>query len=224
MSVYIDNDVDLILDGLDEKNLGDRAIVHNQYHSPDGKLLLRIYKSLESDDGNPREDPGSCLANFCCLKESLGDPYKDSEFESFDDRIKHINKTSVVCVPLYVYEHGGISMSVGEFSDEWDSGQAGVAYITKEDVNVFGFEDKSIKELESLLVREVERYDLYLTGEVYNFTLFEKSVCSAGDTHLKEIESEYGVLGEEEGIKDILEHNKAVDWQDEHDYSQDIGR
>jgi hypothetical protein len=37
-----------------------------------------------------------------------------------------------VILPLYLYDHGGITMSTGSFGDPWDSGQVGFIYVSKE--------------------------------------------------------------------------------------------
>ena len=80
---------------------------------------------------------------------------------------KHAN---IIYLPLYLYDHGGITMSTGSFSDKWDSGQVGYIYTDRETVlNTCGNANKknwkkvAYKDMES----EVEVYDQYLTGEVY---------------------------------------------------------
>jgi hypothetical protein len=35
-------------------------------------------------------------------------------------------------LPLYLYDHGNITMSTGSFHDTWDSGRVGFIYMTKE--------------------------------------------------------------------------------------------
>jgi hypothetical protein len=43
---------------------------------------------------------------------------------------------ALVVVPVWAYDHSGVSFSTGErtgqFADRWDSGQAGLAYVTAE--------------------------------------------------------------------------------------------
>lgn len=78
-------------------------------------------------------------------------------------------------LPLYLYDHSGITMSTGRFSDPWDSGQVGWIYCTKKKaVEEFGkkvltkaVREKALKYLES----EVETYDQYLTGDVYGYVI-----------------------------------------------------
>lgn len=37
-----------------------------------------------------------------------------------------------VCIPLYLYEHGSMTMRTYPFGDPWDSGQVGYIYVTDE--------------------------------------------------------------------------------------------
>jgi len=99
-----------------------------------------------------------------------------------------------VALPLYLYDHSGITMSTSPFSCPWDSGQVGFIYADKEMIlKMFGKErmGKGMKQtaLDSLQ-KEVEIYDQYLTGDVYFYTIKDE----AGEV----IESCGGFFGEED--------------------------
>lgn len=85
-------------------------------------------------------------------------------------------------LPLYLYDHGGLSISTGPFSCPWDSGQVGWVYITLEkarkEYNLKEWTDiyeptgltmyeQCIKVMES----EVEVYDQYLTNDVWEYAI-----------------------------------------------------
>lgn len=85
----------------------------------------------------------------------------------------------MVILPLYLYDHGGLAMSTGSFIGravhaEWDSGQVGYTYATKEDIiaNYGDASPESVAKAEELPATEVESYDLYLHGECYGYRLF----------------------------------------------------
>ena len=86
-----------------------------------------------------------------------------------------IIKQHAIILPLYLYDHGGITMNTTGFSCPWDSGQVGWIYCTKEDfIKETGYTEKELFEegkAEALLKGEVETYDQYLTGDVYGFVL-----------------------------------------------------
>ncbi len=84
---------------------------------------------------------------------------------------------NVLWLPLYLYDHSGITMSTGSFASRWDSGQVGFIYITKKKVReMYGWKivTKERKEkLYSYLESDVKTYDQYLTGEVYGYNVEE---------------------------------------------------
>jgi hypothetical protein len=74
----------------------------------------------------------------------------------------YINKHYFI-LPLYLYDHSGITMSTGRFGCPWDSGEVG-----------FIFADRECKEYGDMLVgltAEVATYDSYLTGDVYGYDI-----------------------------------------------------
>lgn len=77
-----------------------------------------------------------------------------------------------VILPLSLYDHSGITMSVG-IRGGWDCGQVGYIYVSEEDcIKEYG-QNYSISKIEDMLRAEVEVYDFYLRNEVYGFRIFE---------------------------------------------------
>lgn len=70
-------------------------------------------------------------------------------------------------LPLYLYEHGGMTMSTSPFSCGWDSGQVGWIYAEKKECEY----SDPMKGLSD----EVKTYDLYLRGEVYYYDIADDS-------------------------------------------------
>lgn len=96
-------------------------------------------------------------------------------------------------LPLNLYDHGGITMSVSSFLGraqhaEWDSGQVGWIFATPQDIQKeYGdLSKESYEKAENLLKSEVETYDYYLTGQCYGFRLYENG---------EETDSCWGFLG-----------------------------
>jgi hypothetical protein len=83
---------------------------------------------------------------------------------------------ATVILPLYFYEHSGISISAGTFgstpgypyNDPWDAGMIGVIFDTEQGRNDTGVKAEDI---EKALRGEVEEYDRYLRGEVYYYNV-----------------------------------------------------
>lgn len=115
-----------------------------------------------------------------------------------DEELMEIIEANAVILPLYLYDHSGITMSTQPFSCRWDSGQVGWIYVTHEDI-VKEYGDLDIEKAKKVLEGEVETYDQYLTDDVYGFVLEDKN----GDV----IESIWGFHGLdylEEELKYVL--------------------
>jgi len=91
-----------------------------------------------------------------------------------------------VILPLYLYDHSGITMSTSRFSCPWDSGQVGFIYMSLKDAQreydaLIKYEQehpewKRVVEYKDAydfankrLNSEVEVYDQCLTGQVYGY-------------------------------------------------------
>jgi hypothetical protein len=120
---------------------------------------------------NPREWDN--LGTMVCFhrKYELGDKHEFTSPGEFSAWLEE-QGDNVIALPLYLYDHGGITMSTGSFSCPWDSGQVGWIYVTKEKVReeyagVFGgraVTQKLRERVKDQLRVEVNVYDLYLTG------------------------------------------------------------
>lgn len=96
---------------------------------------------------------------------------------------KHAN---IIALPLYLFEHSGITMSTASFNDCWDSGQVGWIYTDKETIlsqryklknskgNLIKITKRNWKEAAyQNLKKEVKVYNMYLQGEVYGIIIEE---------------------------------------------------
>jgi len=139
----------------------------------------RIEVCYDDDPINPRTDYDHCSTMVCFHKRyTLGDtdvPSIDpSDFDGFDEMEEHIRKElgAVIVLPLSLYDHSGITMSVGQASG-WDCGQVGFIYATRKQVLEWFMRKRLSKKLlgqvEDCLRAEVDEYDKYLTGQVYGF-------------------------------------------------------
>jgi hypothetical protein len=93
------------------------------------------------------------------------------------ERVKEIItdtiEKKIIILPLFLYDHSGITMNTSGFSCGWDSGQVGYIYITrKQAVEEWGKKlctKKVVERATKYLEGEVETYDQFLTGEVYGY-------------------------------------------------------
>ena len=141
-----------------------------------------MYKDVEiqihRDDTpcNPRHEWDN-LGTMVCWhsRYDLGD--KDHGFERYspEEFTEEINDKNSIMLPLYLYDHSGITMNTSGFSCQWDSGQVGYIFITKEKIRAeYGWKritKKRKAKIIQYLKNEVETYDNYLTGSVYGYVV-----------------------------------------------------
>lgn len=83
---------------------------------------------------------------------------------------------ALVVLPVYMLDHSGIALSLGDFADPWDSGQAGLAYVTPKNwADTQGTEwtgsEADIEQARLLCAGDVQTYGQYLNGEVYGYVI-----------------------------------------------------
>jgi len=160
---------------------------------------INIYPDHDAE--SPREWDN--LGTMLCFHKRyvLGDKHdlKSDEFYGWEDVEYYIEHEldAAVILPLYIYDHGGVTISTTPFSCPWDSGQVGFIYISKEKIRKeFGIKKitQKVKErMTNLLLSEVKTYDMFLTGQVYGY-----EIEGTGD-------SCWGFYGEKEAIEQAKE-------------------
>ena len=84
-----------------------------------------------------------------------------------------------VILPLYLYDHSGITVSTAPFGCPWDSGQVGYVYASLDDIRKeFSCKRVTAKhraQAEKTLRQEVKTYDQYLTGDVYGYVVADEN-------------------------------------------------
>ena len=127
---------------------------------------------------------------------------EDNGEEGDLQRAKNIAHKLNIILPLFVYEHSGITMNTGGFSCPWDSGQAGYIYMSLEDVrseySCKRVSKQTRAKVEKYLTGEVETYDNYLTGNVYGFTITREDA----DGEEIDVDSCWGYFGYQNGYMD----------------------
>lgn len=88
----------------------------------------------------------------------------------FDSIVNQWKEQNLCILPVYMYDHSGITLSTGPFSCPWDSGRVGFIYVTKETCKQQGV---TFNNAESILKNEIKELDAYLTGDVYSYTIWE---------------------------------------------------
>lgn len=117
---------------------------------------------------------------------------------SDDDAPKHLDPSDfdpsqyAVCLPVYMMDHGNVSLSTGSYGDPWDSGQVGWIYVTREKMLSDALAKRATKKVianaVSVLKSEIEEYGMYVNGECYGYTV--------KDADGNELDSCWGFIGD----------------------------
>lgn len=119
---------------------------------------------------SPRENDNICVIHIGHKRYAFGDKnYND--IESIDKAKREAKRQGDIVLPIYMYDHSGITISLNPFACPWDSGQVGFVQVPrKKIIEEFGkknFTPKLKKKALKWAVIEVDELDSYLTGEVY---------------------------------------------------------
>ena len=116
---------------------------------------------------------------------------------------------NIILLPLYLYDHSGITMNTTGFNCRWDSGQVGFIFMHKSvAVETWGKKictDKVRQKAINCLIAEVEEYDQYLTGDVYRYSVEEEKT---GDY----VDGDGGYYGKEGEMYAMQEAQSSVDY------------
>jgi len=157
---------------------------------------------------NPRE----CYDNLSLFVFSYGryDMPNDwninfDDFDGWQEVAAHIKEQGGLFItPVYAYEHGGITISTGKFSCQWDSGCLGLAFTTKEKMKEIGTPDHLVEEA---IKDEVKLFDMYLQGDAW--IVYVKDTYGDGE----DIDSSYvwGHLEAEKYAKEITNYHNELE-------------
>lgn len=160
-------------------------------------MTLTLEIKQDTDPMSPREWDN--LGFMVCFhrRYNLGDESRlhSQDFSGWADIEKHLRKEygAEIILPLYLYDHGGITISTDPFSCPWDSGRVGVIYATRAKI-LEAYETKRLtkkvrERATECLKAEVEAYDQFLRGDVWGFVI--------EDENGEHIDSCWGFFGED---------------------------
>ena len=161
---------------------------HDTVHTEQiGGLTIKIYH--DQDCESPRENENLGTIATWHRRYELGDvqPKDDPA-----DYLASLPKGSIV-LPVYMYEHSGITINTSGFSCPWDSGQLGVIHISPEKIRAEMLVKRITKKTRELVIKgltcEINEYAKYLEGQCYGYVIED---CD-GET----IDSCWGFIGYE---------------------------
>ena len=191
-------------------------------------MVKRVRILRDFDPANPRKEWDNVGTMYCWhCRYNLGDEQPRFGPEEFGWRLMYEHHPNIpddisqehiqrfldkhyVILPLYLYDHGGITMNCGGFSCPWDSGQVGYIFVSmKRARREWTGTDEEIRQYaENCLRSEVEVYDNYLTGEVYGYVIEhrDEDADPEDESSWDEVDSCWGFYGSDWKTNGIKEH------------------
>ncbi len=137
-------------------NIGTMLCWHPDYEL--GDIRLKNEESLFQQ----MADESCCFDNDGFYSEDYG-------------KIMKCMKDKCIILPLYLYDHSGITMKTNPFNCRWDSGAVGFIFVRKSSIKKeYGWKRlnvKRIRKIKDILISEVSTYDNYISGSVYGYTI-----------------------------------------------------
>jgi hypothetical protein len=131
-----------------------------------------MYQETETTEiMNPREWNENLGTMLCFHRRYiLGDknPYNSEHYTGWNDFAKSLFKVHDVAImlPIYMYDHSGISISHTPFSCPWDSGRIGFIFVSKDklrkEYGVKRITASLVDKATRILEAEVKEYNQYL--------------------------------------------------------------
>lgn len=183
----------------DEGQFGIMICWHTRYNMGDEQMnqdpLEWLAEMMDTDVPTFCTDNGLDFEYTKNLKEKISEAFMDKFY----------------ALPIFLYDHSGQTIRTTPFSCNWDSGQVGWIYTTKERIQKVCGEDPKFLEKEWVLknlTQEVTLYDQWITGDIWQFELIELETCEhCNNIEENQIDSCCGFFGtdwENNGITDHL--------------------
>lgn len=140
------------------------------------ETMLCCHREYHLGDCNSNKETEEQLAEIC---RKYGKSDEEIDEMTFAEEIQFILDQDDVCgLPLWLYDHSGISISTGRVCP-WDSSLVGLIFVEKDffiEHTCITNEENWKKEAKGMLEDKIEVYNYFLQGNVYMWTLYEPVV------------------------------------------------
>ena len=172
--------------------------------------IIAFHSRYNLGDEGKFNDPDDAMINLIAKCDATRYEYYQHRLEYsgksrkdlHQEIIEHLEKFGLVILPVYMYDHGGITINTIGFGCPWDSGQLGWIYVTKETwKKEFGWKRLTQLRREQLLAslrNEIDTYDKFLRNDTYAYRIYDQ------DENM--IDNCCGFYDEDECINEAMEN------------------
>lgn len=156
------------------------SFIETTLHEELGKLLSNeLTLEIVQDDCtySPRENANAgilCISNKNVTNET--DDFKVEDHKDWDgvERWLQTKKGAIAMLPVFVYDHGGITISTTPSWDCWDERHVGYYYTTKQNFQDCVGGELDANNIKQVLESEIKELNQYFRGDVYAFKITNK--------------------------------------------------
>jgi hypothetical protein len=141
---------------------------------------IEIYHD-DSEPESPRYE-SNIMSKMVCFhnRYALGDEHKYSVKQAK----KIANSKKYIVLPVYLYDHSGLTINTTGFPCPWDSGHVGWIWAKREEIrSKLGWKAISKKrknKIETILNAEIELYDRWIGAEMYGYCIYDQDGVMLG--------------------------------------------
>lgn len=174
------------------------------------KVYEKTHKNLKIEifQDQDAESPRSSMSNLGTFLMSHR-RYEFGDRRCGVDEIQEIMQDEDnICLPVFMFDHSGITLSTKPFACKWDSGQIGVIFVSKKKIkDEYGSDSaENIGKAIHVMASEIQTLSRHVEGNVYGYTLYKKDKKSGWT----EIDSCWGFFETPEELAErILDENKG---------------
>jgi len=177
--------------------------------------MITITVKQDTDAQSPRENDNLGVMATWHRGYRLGDAQPKCDPQEWHDDADNVPEGSVV-LPLYLMDHGGLSMSTGDYGDRWDSGRVGWIVATPDKIrecHMLAADAEITAEIrasaERTLKSEVAEYSDYLEGNVWGYVIESTHLCNEcnAKVHDGDDDSCWGFIGSDKSTLDAMKEH-----------------
>lgn len=135
------------------------------------QALRRVVIKRDSDLPNPREEwDNVCTIYSECkyLSSDKGASNPVADYGESADEAKF--NDGIAALPVFAHVHSGMTVSLSQFNDPWDSGCAGWIYVDKAKFcKEYGLKRFSYRRFRKVAEGEIKTLDMYINNEVFGY-------------------------------------------------------
>ena len=145
------------------------------------KNNIKVEISFDLYPDNPRECEDSNFGTLICFHSRYS--FSDNENYTVDELKKHIEKDTVLSLPVYLYEHGNVALNTTGFNCPWDSGQVGYIFVSHDKI-IEECGSLDLKKAKEWLKSEISTLDQWAEGDVYFISVSSFKAFNTSGLHL----------------------------------------